>query len=201
MEAASQKFEQEDGILDEVQQQIQQGDDSLEFKLFPCSGDGYIPYCQINFEQNAEVTEEPHDQSQQLDCISSNGIEFIKSAVQDAILHPPALATFQGGDESSFLRTGVSFCTMGSEKVSSGADEPLEFPPSYNRCSTFNQDGENSDSEEIFRVKRRSNMKAEKRTVDSITNMKVPEQQVWIYMPLVLGFTCTISWMIYLSAC
>lgn len=188
METASQKFEQEDGILDEVQQ-IHQGDDSLQIKLSPCIGDGYIPYCEINFEQDSGVTEEPHEQSQELDCISSNGIEFIKSVAQETALHPPASATSSGTEESSFLQNGGSFCAKGSEKVSSGADELSEFPPS-NRCSTPNPDGDNSDSEEIFRVKRRSNMKAEKRTVDSKTNMKVPEQQVKFYMPyLFLSFS------------
>ncbi|KAJ8650531.1 hypothetical protein MRB53_003554 [Persea americana] len=176
MEIASQKFEQEDGILDEVQQ-IHQGDDSLQIKLSPCIGDGYIPYCEINFEQDSGVTEEPHEQSQELDCISSNGIEFIKSVAQETALHPPASVTSSGTEESSFLQNGVSFCAKGSEKVPSGSDEPSEFPPS-NRCSTSNPDGDNSDSEEIFRVKRRSNMRVEKRTVKGIKNMKVPEQQV-----------------------
>lgn len=67
--------------------------------------------------------------------------------------------------------------TKGFEKVSSCAVEPSQLPPSH-RCSTSDQDTDYSDSEEIFRVKRRSSMKVEKRTVDTMANFKVPEQQV-----------------------
>lgn len=68
--------------------------------------------------------------------------------------------------------------TKGFEKVSSCAVEPSQLPPSSNRCSTSDQDTDDSDSEEIFRVKRRSSVKVEKRTVDTTANFKAPEQQV-----------------------
>lgn len=56
MEALSQKFEQEDGILEEVQQQILRGDDMyLQAKLFPCSeGEAYTAYCEIDSSVNGK---------------------------------------------------------------------------------------------------------------------------------------------------
>lgn len=74
-------------------------------------------------------------------------------------------------------KSAVISLTKGSEKVSSCAVEPSELQSS-NRCSTSDQDSDDSDSEEIFRVKRRSSVKVEKRTVDAMTNFKASEPQV-----------------------
>lgn len=104
MEAASQKFEQEFGILEEVQQQRGQSDcSSLPTKLLPCmGGDKYISYCDISFEKNAEPTVELHDQPQE------NGIKFIKFDAPAETPSPPAPAACLGSDESFSLQIDVS---------------------------------------------------------------------------------------------
>ncbi|KAJ8631969.1 hypothetical protein MRB53_025305 [Persea americana] len=188
MEPASQKFEQEFGILEEVQQQRGQSDgSSLQSKLLPCTGgDKYIPYCDISFEKNAEPTVELHDQPQDFDCTSRNGIKFIKFDAPADTPSPPAPAACLGSGESfssqidvpANAKNAAIILTKGFEKVSSCAVEPSQLPPSSNRCSTSDQDTDDSDSEEIFRVKRRSSVKVEKRTVDTMANFKAPEQQV-----------------------
>lgn len=111
MEPASQKFEQEFGILEEVQQQRGQSDgSSLQSKLLPCTGgDKYIPYCDISFEKNAEPTVELHDQPQDFDCTSRNGIKFIKFDAPADTPSPPAPAACLGSGESFSSQIDVSF--------------------------------------------------------------------------------------------
>lgn len=111
MEAVSQKFEQEYRILEEVQQQMQQnGGPSLQTKLLPCTGgDEYIPYCEISYEENVELTEELHDQSQDFDFMSSNGKESSKFDAPAGTLSTPASATSLGRNESSSSQNDVSF--------------------------------------------------------------------------------------------
>lgn len=185
MEVASKKFEQENGILEE----IQQGDgSSMPSKLFPSTGhDGYIPYCEIKFEKKAKSLDDPQDQAQDLDCMANNRMGIIKSEAPEATLYclPPATCSLGRDPNSSFhndvlmsSNDTVILSTKGSGKVSGAADKPSESLPSYNRSSTTNQYSDNSDSEEIFRVKRRSTVKVEKRTVERKDNLKVPQHQV-----------------------
>ncbi|KAI3869029.1 hypothetical protein MKX03_016247 [Papaver bracteatum] len=57
MEALAKKFEKEDGILDEVQQQLKSGSDlCLQSKLFPGPDQsGYVLYYEIKFEKNLQA--------------------------------------------------------------------------------------------------------------------------------------------------
>ncbi|PIA58686.1 hypothetical protein AQUCO_00500556v1 [Aquilegia coerulea] len=58
MEAVAQKFELDNGILEEVKELIQCGDDLyMQSKLFTCfDKDKYIPYCEIVFDHKPEIT-------------------------------------------------------------------------------------------------------------------------------------------------
>ncbi|RZC80599.1 hypothetical protein C5167_043188 [Papaver somniferum] len=57
MEALAKKFEKEDGILDEVQQQLKSRSDlCLQSNLFPGPDQsGYVSYCEIKFEKNLQA--------------------------------------------------------------------------------------------------------------------------------------------------
>ncbi|KAJ6836293.1 lysine-specific demethylase JMJ706-like isoform X7 [Iris pallida] len=70
LESASKKFENEDGISEEVQKQVQLGDEScLQSKLFLCTkDDGYKLYCEIKFEATTQIGEHVKWNSQGLDC-------------------------------------------------------------------------------------------------------------------------------------
>lgn len=59
MEAAARKFEEEEGVLEEIKGQGQNGDDlySYPLNLSQMSEEKeYSPYCHINFELNPELT-------------------------------------------------------------------------------------------------------------------------------------------------
>lgn len=59
MEAAARKFEEEEGVLEEIKGQGQNGDDLYSYPLNlsqMAEEKGYSPYCHINFELNPELT-------------------------------------------------------------------------------------------------------------------------------------------------
>lgn len=121
MEAASKEFEQQDGILEEVQQQIARSDHlCLWPTLFSCSEvDEYIPYCEIKSESNSQVVNQDQSQSQGLDCVPykqsmvNNRNQSIKSdAGAAALSHKASITYFVGPDESSTLQNDVSFFVL-----------------------------------------------------------------------------------------
>ena len=68
LEAVSQKFEHEDGILGELQKQVKD-DQRLQPNYFHSTeGDGYGPHCNIKFKASNEKKEQPEIHSQGLDC-------------------------------------------------------------------------------------------------------------------------------------
>ncbi|XP_077234939.1 lysine-specific demethylase JMJ13-like [Tasmannia lanceolata] len=204
MEAASQKFEREAGILEEVQLQMQRGDDlCLRPNVLSCIEEGYTPYCEIKFELNPELVEPAQGLSRSPSCVShclpllNNGKVFIKFDAAEAPLpsSAPAICSSRGSDGISSLHddsnNGKTFPTKGSETVPTYAHDSSQPSTSYTKCSSANQDcssgaqvkptgaqySDDSDTE-IFRVKRRSTVKVGKRTLENIPNLKVPEQQV-----------------------
>lgn len=60
METAARQFEQDKVVLHEVQQQHRKTDDfSKLLKMFPrAEDDGYVPYCEINFEWPEDSVEQ-----------------------------------------------------------------------------------------------------------------------------------------------
>lgn len=166
METAAQKFEQEDGILKEVQAQMSLGDDSLHSTLFASTEDDeYRPYCKIEFEGDIA------------------GWEQVKRSTSSSL----------GPDERSFLPKGGALSGEArcikkepSQRVSVHAYCPEELTPSDKyiaASSTTSLDRsaslDNDDSEmEIFRVKRRSPICGEKREDSDMLNSKVPAQKV-----------------------
>lgn len=70
LEAAAKKFEQE-GVLQEIQQDAEIGDDLYSYPLSnmfqSAVEDGYSPYCEINMESNLETAGKTQDQFTKLE--------------------------------------------------------------------------------------------------------------------------------------
>lgn len=121
MEAASKEFEQQDGILEEVQRKIQQSDYlCLWPTLFSCSEvDEYIPYCEIKSERNSQIVDPTPIQSRGLDCVPhklpmlSNGNQSIESdAGATALPHNASVTCSISPAESFSLQDDVSFFAL-----------------------------------------------------------------------------------------
>lgn len=68
MEAAAKRFEKEDGILEDIRQKTRSGDELYSYpasnKYLSVLDDGYSPYCEINFDFNADIAAIIQDHSQ-----------------------------------------------------------------------------------------------------------------------------------------
>ena len=105
MEAAAQKFEQEDGILEEVQAQLPLGDDSLQSTLFACTeDDGYRPYCKIEFEAGTAIWDRVKGNSQDLNYICQR--ECHGSLAQESVSSGGFTLSSQGPDERLLQNVG-----------------------------------------------------------------------------------------------
>ncbi|KAG9452471.1 hypothetical protein H6P81_005375 [Aristolochia fimbriata] len=193
MEAASQKFEN-DGVLKEVLNLVKKGDDLfLKQILFSGTEDGYVPYCEIRFDLNP--VDGPNQTLQRHDCLSHcrsyTGRGSFISCAPEAALSTAAstLCSFSETCESSMPDY---VCRKTSERSVASHESSSHPSSSLNTSSITNQgnsDGisvspsvgvqysDDSDSE-IFRVKRRSALKTEKRAVNSVMKSKILEQQV-----------------------
>ncbi|XP_038982312.1 lysine-specific demethylase JMJ706-like isoform X2 [Phoenix dactylifera] len=140
LEAVSRKFEQEDGILELVQNQAQQGDDScLQPNLFQCAGDGYKPYCEIKFEENPDAQEEGplHNDG----YANSNRVKSSQTKSPEMV-------------SASEFESAVPVTSDKSAAANrAGSHDTLSL-----------QQSDDSDSE-MFRVKRRSSLSIDKRSV------------------------------------
>ncbi|MCL7026794.1 hypothetical protein MKW94_004378, partial [Papaver nudicaule] len=185
MEALAQKFEKEDGILDEVQQQLKSGSDlCLQSKLFTGPDQsGYFPYCEIRFEQNVQARKATMCHVQGLNNdpdfvpVLRNSEEFTKTE--------PYLASIASTLCSSLEPKAVD--TKGSEEVPISIREHSQSPcdKSLSNFSDSSQGShispnvdqyEDDSDTEIFRVKRRSSLKMEQ-SVDDTMDSKFSEQQ------------------------
>lgn len=186
MEAAAKKFELEDDILCKAQQQCANGDDLfLVLNNLPTAEqDGYAPYCKINLYPNQEIAE-TQDLIQHLEYTSyrepfvSNGDENIGIEASDASLASAAstLCSFLEAVENDSTLINV----QGHSNFSLGDLESERYckdiPHNLNESSQSSlsdaclgtQEGKLQDSDEsdleIFRVKRRSSVKAGQRNV------------------------------------
>ncbi|KAF8380738.1 hypothetical protein HHK36_028228 [Tetracentron sinense] len=206
MEAVAHKFEQEEGILQEVQHQIECDELYLQLNMLPCNEkDGYTPYCEIKFQLNLEIDIKTQGQWKDLDCGShsqpllNSDKEISKTDVSDASLSCAAstLCSFLGPAESSFPNNGHANFNSGNlgstnhfQEVFGSAYESSQSSSSCDKLLGIHQENfhgaqvmpigvqysDDSDSE-IFRVKRRSSVKVEKRTVNTTMMLKFNEQQ------------------------
>lgn len=108
LEAASQKFEQEDGILDEAKKQAAQMDDLLMLPNLFCYDEknGYAPYCDVKFEASREIGELVQDHSETVDSVS--WAESLKhNTVETAPSSALNLSSSRSIDENSLVHNKV----------------------------------------------------------------------------------------------
>ncbi|THU45502.1 hypothetical protein C4D60_Mb02t18600 [Musa balbisiana] len=166
LEAISREFEQDNDVLDEVQKQVQQGND---FHLWSSSfdsaeDDGYVPYCEIKFGTSYEVKD--YNEYKTLESVSS--VPVSSSVGSDGVqLHVCAKPNI-----------GTLSCTNPPSSCQSVVLVP-------DRCAAIYQGGspdtsvmqEDESDSEIFRVKRRSGIKLEKRSASDVVGCSLREQQ------------------------
>ncbi|KAJ7943867.1 Lysine-specific demethylase [Quillaja saponaria] len=199
MEAAAKSFEQEQGILDEIQNQAKTDGNIYSHPLSNmfqrAEEDGYYPYCEIKFEP----IQDPVSHSQSiLRCCP----EDLRSEVSEVSLSCAAstLCSFPETFKSPFsaknvqeqadFNLGINNFKESSKEVSHNASESSLSPPQYHESlgkdrgnfhqseirHFVNNDSDDSDSE-IFRVKRPSSLKVDKRNVNYAVSLKQSEHQ------------------------
>lgn len=174
MEAVAKKFEEEDGVIKEIKWQAKSGDDLY---LYPSSNmfptvleDGYTPYCEINFDCNSDTCATFHDHLPDLNQAAS--ICSAKSSQPEVSgTSASTLCSFDsktGNVESKF--SGEVSHGMHESSLSQIPNDELLSTQQVNLHRSevrpaADQQSDDSDSE-IFRVKRRSSVKVEKRSVN-----------------------------------
>ncbi|XVE57390.1 hypothetical protein DITRI_Ditri04bG0087200 [Diplodiscus trichospermus] len=205
LEAAAKKFEQEDAISEEIERQAESGDDLYSYPLsnkFQADvEDGYFPYCEINVVLNPEIaaTTESTTIGQNKQTTMSHDTGNFRPELTDACSSFAAstLCSFmeQVGSSSKYQVQGlanlgdsndkglyeeVSGYTYGSSlPCLSHQDCPVINRDNVNEpvsTSLVDQDSDNSDSG-IFRVKRRSCLKVERRNGNDTLSSKKSEYQ------------------------
>ncbi|XP_044466143.1 lysine-specific demethylase JMJ706-like isoform X2 [Mangifera indica] len=167
--------------------------------------DGYSPYCEISIELNPERYEKTQDQSTRLEysCCKqptlSHGTKDIRSELAEASLSFAASSLCSFASESSCMANNVheqGNLNLGTFDTKMSADGLLHT--TYESClssqrhnqllstgnnlhgsdvrAALDQGSDDSDSE-IFRVKRRSSLKVQKRTYKDAMFLKNSEHQ------------------------
>ncbi|KAH8521536.1 hypothetical protein H0E87_002539, partial [Populus deltoides] len=207
MEAAAKKFEKENGILEEIRRQANIGDDlysyPLSIKFHSVPEDGYTPYCGKSFDFNSETPVISRECLQEFrESKNKYGIENFRPEYSEASVSCAAstlcslgepvesFSTSDNGkvqadsssgklDSKRIFEEGLH-CKHGSSVSSLSHDEFLRTQQS-NLCEleakpSVDEQSDDSDSE-IFRVKRRSSLKVEKRVVNDASSSKNYEHQ------------------------
>ncbi|XP_040989654.1 lysine-specific demethylase JMJ706-like [Juglans microcarpa x Juglans regia] len=169
--------------------------------------DGYSPYCEIKLELKPEHCVTTRHQSQEVECLAdsqpmwSSGEENMRSEVSEASLSCAASTVsssveplessvqsnlkgnanlYSGKPNSKKYFEEASRCAHESSLSSHSCDESFGTPSNNLHQSGFkpivDQDSDDSDSE-IFRVKRRTSLKVDKRDVNDALHLKRPDHQ------------------------
>ncbi|KAL5551048.1 hypothetical protein UlMin_001224, partial [Ulmus minor] len=206
MEAAARKFETEKGILEEINQQAKRGDSMYSYPLSNVSDrvedDGYFAFCKIKFEVKPELSGTTQDQSLELESVShsmlmfsgsggiSLGPEVSETSILSSVEHLESStapsnvhckSNFNGRNlDSKKFSDELSWSALESSLSSPPCDQYLGSYPDNSHAkevrSSLDQDSDGSDSE-IFRVKRRSTQKLEKRNISDGISSKHSEHQ------------------------
>ncbi|KAK9716151.1 hypothetical protein RND81_06G214200 [Saponaria officinalis] len=184
LEAAAKKFEQDDTITDNLNQLIGNEDLRSLSTLFPIENDGYVPYCDVNIEpcHNVNNTLDPFSDHHSFTTLGTEvirGAQFATNTADTSLSN--AASTIYSflvnnsshinnvQDLSNFVRhehLSNNTCQSSLSSLSCNKYLPAkqrnqhlsEFFPNVEYCS------DDSDSE-IFRVKRRSSMKVDRKIV------------------------------------
>ncbi|KAJ6394042.1 hypothetical protein OIU77_023305 [Salix suchowensis] len=208
MEAAAKKFEKENGILEEIRQQANIGDDLysylLSMKFYSVPEDGYTPYCGKSFDFNSETPARTQECLQEFsESKNKYGIGNFRPEFSEASISYAAstlcssgepvesFSTFDNGkvqadsnvgklDSKRLFKEGLH-CKHGSSVSSLSHHEFLRTQQSnlvHGLEAKPSVDEQSDDSDlEIFRVKRRSSLKVEKRFVNDASSSKNYEHQ------------------------
>ncbi|XP_038726324.1 lysine-specific demethylase JMJ706-like isoform X2 [Tripterygium wilfordii] len=200
MEAAAKKFEQEDGILEEILPLAKSDDDLYTYPApYSCQGfaeEGYAPYCGVKFSMNENSTlansAEPIHRQHTLNHSTRKfrpETSDPSTACADWSLEPFGMSSMPrneypvranlGSTDSKTFSEEISHCTYDSSLSSLSRDE-CSSTQQRNYVSepkaSMDQDSDGSDSE-IFRVKRRSSLKVDKRNANNVISSKSSEYQ------------------------
>ncbi|KAJ8555179.1 hypothetical protein K7X08_012675 [Anisodus acutangulus] len=182
METAAKQFEQDKVVFHEVQQQSRKIDDfSLLLNMFPrAEEDGYVPYCEINFEWAEDSVEQTiHEEAPNA---SAPVVSDLDSSVEPTDnlstgVNVQGNANCNVGDILSIKPYGdVSSCGSERSEISS-SDNKLKVHQKVahdtDRRTVIDQDSDESDTE-IFRVKRRP--RAEHKSVHDSVSINIENQ-------------------------
>ncbi|CAN4128108.1 unnamed protein product [Withania somnifera] len=164
METAARQFEQDKVVLHEVQEQSRKNEDfSLLLNMFPrAEDDGYVPYCEINFDWSEDSVEQViYEEAPNASGSAVSDLDFSmepKDMLSTGV-NVQGNANCSLGDSSLVkLHGDVSSCGSERSEISSSANnfKVHQKVAHETDCKTVvGQDSDESDSE-IFRVKRRS---------------------------------------------
>ncbi|GMJ16047.1 JUMONJI 13 [Hibiscus trionum] len=190
MEAAAKKFEQDSAILEAVERRAENGDDVYSYplsnKFQNDVEDGYFPYCEITVVLNLEVAT--------ITSITGQSVEHGHPSMSHEAASTLCCLVEQVGSSpknvQELANLGNTYDMRFSEEVSENTYESSvscltrEDRPGIHQYnghepvsrSIVDHDSDSSDSE-IFRVKRRSFLKVEKRNGNQTMSSKSSEQQ------------------------
>ncbi|KAF9689624.1 hypothetical protein SADUNF_Sadunf01G0111700 [Salix dunnii] len=208
MEAAAKKFEKDNGILEEIRQQANIGDDlysyPLSMKFHSVPEDGYTPYCG-SFDFNSKTPARTRECLQEFsESKNKYGIENFRPEFSEASISCAAYTLCSPGEpvesfstidnrkvqddsnlgklDSKLLFEEGLHCKHGSAVSSLSHDDEFlrtqqrNFVRGLEAKPSVDEQSDDSDLE-IFRVKRRSSLKVEKRVVNDASSLKNYEHQ------------------------
>ncbi|KAH6830968.1 Transcription factor jumonji family protein / zinc finger family protein [Perilla frutescens var. hirtella] len=185
MEAAARQFEEEDDILQEFEQKYRNSDDFvLLFRMFSgAENESYIPYGKISFGSNKE--------SSGCQSVLTNCSEVTRPEISDASVssllslkstkRPNMIAKTEQGYGKSNLENNMfaipskEFCVNVAE-----LSQPLNREPRSERvvqeANIRNTIDDDESDSEIFRVKRRSSNKVERKIARDFASVNTDQQ-------------------------
>ncbi|KAI4314516.1 hypothetical protein L6164_027418 [Bauhinia variegata] len=212
MEAAAKRFEQENGILDEILKQIKGDENMYTYPLLNmfqrAAADGYTPYCEIKGGTVTEFYSSP-DQSTnnqehhvpQSQFILRHSSEDLKSQVSEvpfssavstlcSLSEPLEVSSAPKNEVHANFDLGIIDSEMSCGRVLVSACESSLSPAQCHESSSKPQgslhrlekpvvDNQSDDSDsEIFRAKRPSSLKAQKRNMNDSVSLKHSDQEL-----------------------
>lgn len=201
MEAAAKTFEQEDGILDEISDQNMYSY-PLSNMFQRAKANGYTPFCELKHDSVIEFYATPEHSTNNQEYSTQNQSLLEPSSenhkpVVSEVSFSSATSTLCSRSESleslsapknveghAYINLGIIEFEESGERISNSACESSVSPPVYHESSVKPQgdtkpivdESDDSDSE-IFRVKRPSSLKAERRNMNDAMSSKHTEQQ------------------------
>ncbi|KAK7386640.1 hypothetical protein VNO78_26974 [Psophocarpus tetragonolobus] len=198
MEAAAKRFEQEDGILNEILKQMETDKNVYSYPLSNmfqmAEANGYTPYCEMKFDcvTSFYTTLKLPTNNQQFviesQFVSRPEVSSAASALC-SLSEPPQISASNTDEALANFKLGTTDFEEIRERISNNASGSLRPPVQYeNRDKSmgnvdslekFTVDNESDDSDSgNFRVKRPSSLKAERRNVrGAVSSSRHFEQQ------------------------